>query len=343
MKNFLLVSLALYSISQPFTVQAEPVSIDSGNVIGDPLFHEVTHHLLQSQWDFAKLVSHETNGEVELTILVGKRKDIPVFRMPAMTAEGSLIQACAVPSFFLPKVSELKVFEIPYLFRDKAHAAKYPTSEAAAKFTTRIEEEYGVKVLGHFLVAYHVSIASTDKPIVNPEDFAGRHVNDGFESFGPMWVNIEPARRYDIGFSDAVKGGLHAEEQLDTTIGMLQNAYVQKQYTKFNYSTVAPGFYTFFYTFMINRDIWGGLTEGQQAGVLRAADSVQKTAFANEQSTAIYHQALNAAMGMQLRRQTQAEREAWAAEFSDKVRDGILESSENPQVLEDYINMIKGL
>jgi len=172
---------------------AEPITIQSGNVIGPAGPGNMPHHMLQTQNDFAKLIWLETDGEVDLQILEGKREDIPVFSMPGMTNEGSKIQATAVPSFFLPRVSELQIFEIPYLFRDSAHASKYPTSVVAADFTSMIEDRYQVKVLAHFLVAHHVSITSTDKPIVLPADFSDRHVNDDFASYEPMWSNIKPA------------------------------------------------------------------------------------------------------------------------------------------------------
>jgi TRAP-type C4-dicarboxylate transport system substrate-binding protein len=261
--------------------------------------------------------------------------------MPEMTRDGSLIQACAVPSFFLPMVPGYKIFEIPYLFRDKAHAARYPTSELAKILSAQIEDRYQVKVLGHFLVAYNVGITSTDKPIIDVMDFSGRYVNDGFESFEPMWVNIKPARRYDISFTEAVAGALHKEEALDTSIGMLQNSYTQKQYTKFNNLTIAPSFYTFFYTFMINQDVWNELSESQQNGILRAADAMQVAAIDNESATAIYHAALNNALGVTVHHQSEEERQAWASEFSGKVRDGILEQSEIADQLRNYLRMIE--
>jgi len=325
------------------TSYAEPVVIKSGNVIGSPAPGEMPHHMLQTQHDFAKLVALETNGEIDLQILEGKREDIPVFGMPGMASEGEKIQATAVPSFFLPRVPELNILEIPYLFRDSDHAAKYPSSAIAAEFSAMIEDRYQVKVIGHFLVAHHVGITSTDEAIVMPADFSGRHVNDDFESFAPMWANIKPAARYSIGFADAAAGALHENELLDTSIGMLQNMFVQKQYTKFKFVTIAPSFYTFFYTFMINRNVWDNLSEEQQAGIIRAAEATQISAVDNEQATATYHGALNRSLGVTTHMQTAEERIAWRNEFSDKVRDGILEKSKDSEQLRAYIEAIKNL
>ena len=322
---------------------ADTVVIRSGNVIETPAIGAMPHHILQTQFDFARLISVATDGEVELQILEGKRDDVPVFNMPRMTAEGTVIQACAVPSFFLPAVPGPKIFEIPYLFRDKTHAEKYPTSKLAAVFSAQIEEEYDVKVLGHFLVAHTVSITSTDKPIQMPQDFAGRHVNDDFESFAPMWTNIRPAKRYSIGYTAAAAGGLHAEAELDTAIGMLQNNIGQEQYTKFHYATVAPGFYTFFYTFLINREVWNALTGAQQADIEHAARAAEKLAFVNEEATSVHHVALNESLGVKVHMQSAVERDAWRKEFSDKVRNGILADAKNAGNLREYLNMLEEL
>jgi len=322
---------------------AAPVLIKSGNVIGSPLPGHMPHHMQQTQHDFARLVSLETNGEVAFEILEGKRPDIPIFRMPDMTKDGTVIQASAVPSFFLPRVPELKIFETPYLFRDIAHAKRYPSSELAGHFSSLIEERYQVKVLGHFIVAHNIAITSTDKPMIMPQDFSDRYVNDDFESFAPMWINIKPAKRYSIGYVDAVNGALHDKQQLDTSIGMLQNIFAQKQYSKFKYVTVAPSFYTFFYTFIMNRDVWDNLDDSQQAGIMRAAEAIQISAFENERATAIYHTALNLTLDMNIHLQTQAERDAWEAEFSEKVQHGILEKSDNSAELKAYLEQIRNL
>ena len=119
-------------------------------------------------------------------------------------------------------------------------------------------------------------------------------------------------KRYSIGYTEAAAGALHNEKQLDTAIGMLQNNIAQKQYTKFHYATIAPSFYTFFYTFVINREVWGGLSDAQQTGILRAARAAEKLAFVNEAATANHHAALNKALGViRFTMQTAEERTAW--------------------------------
>ena len=335
--------MATATVACASVAHSQSAEIKSGNVIGSPAVGEMPHHMLLTQQDFANLVNIETSGEIRIDILEGKRDDIPVFAMPEMTKSGDIIQATAVPSFFLPGVPELQAFEIPYLFRDRDHAALFPESAIAAAISAMIESRYDVKVVGHFLVAHTVAITSTDMPIVLPQDFSNRHVNDDFESFAPMWTNIIPAARYQIGYNDAVAGALHNEEQLDTSIGMLQNLYAQKQHTKFKYATIAPGFYTFFYTFIMNQDTWSGLTDDQRDGVLRAARTMQQTAIHYEWSTAIYHTALNASLGIEIHRQTKQERDLWKTEFSRKVRDGIVSKHDDSRAIQEIIAAVENL
>jgi hypothetical protein len=86
-----------------------------------------------------------------------------------------------------------------------------------------------------------------------------------------------------------------------------------------------------------------GLTESQQAGIMRAARAVETSAVENERATAIYHTSLNRSLNMTVHEQTQAERDAWESEFSAKVETGIVEASNDPEVLSHYIKQIRGL
>ncbi len=72
-----------------------------------------------------------------------------------------------------------------------------------------------------------------------------------------------------------------------------------------------------------------------------AARAMQFAAIDNESATAIYHSVLKKALGVTVHDQTEVERQAWAAEFSDKVRDGILESSAQADELRRYLRMIE--
>jgi TRAP-type C4-dicarboxylate transport system substrate-binding protein len=89
--------------------------------------------------------------------------------------------------------------------------------------------------------------------------------------------------------------------------------------------------------------VWGGLSDAQQTGILRAARAAEKLAFVNEAATANHHAALNRALGVRIHMQTAEERTAWMSEFSDKVRDGILRSTDDAADLRSYIRQIEAL
>jgi len=84
---------------------------------------------------------------------------------------------------------------------------------------------------------------------------------------------------------------------------------------------------------LINKTAWGELSLPQQNGLIQAACAAEKLAFTNEHSTALYHRAVNRALGMDIREQTLSERNYWEDKFSSKVRDGIFEDSADPDVL----------
>jgi len=101
--------------------------------------------------------------------------------MPGMTAKGDVIQATSVPSLFMPKVPEMNIQSIPFLFSGDEHVRRFINSEADKWMAKKVEKAYGVKVLGSFHHSNAVSINGTT-PIIDPEDFAGKIHNDFSQS-----------------------------------------------------------------------------------------------------------------------------------------------------------------
>lgn len=85
------------------------------------------------------------------------------------------------------------------------------------------------------------------------------------------------------------------------------------------------------------------MNDAQQDGLLLAVRAAEKLAFVNEEATASYHAALNRALGVNVHLQTNRERDAWKKEFSNRVRDGMLDKSDNPEELRSYIEIIGAL
>ena len=129
---------------------AQPVVIKMGNVFATR-HGAMPGHMTRVQEHLTRVIANNTNGEVVWEVLEGKRPDIPPFIMPSMTAKGDVIQATNVPAFFFPKVPEMMIQSIPFLFTGAEHSRRFSTSEPARWMAEKIEKAYGVKVLGYSL------------------------------------------------------------------------------------------------------------------------------------------------------------------------------------------------
>ncbi len=321
----------------------DPVVVKVRFVHGTTKHGEMPHHLNQALHDLSKLVAYETNGEIELEIVTGRGDGVAESELPGIVSNGEQYQAAVIASLALPEIEGFEIFEIPYLFKDEQQAARYPASELAALFSSSIEERHHVKVLGHFLVSRTAGIAATDKLLKWPYDFTGRHINQGLDAFQPMWADIEPAELYSLPFSKIMRGELNNQTRLDTSIGVFQANHLQRLYTKFKFVTVSPGFYSIFRTLMINSEVWDSFSDSQKTGFQRAVKDAERLAFDYEQATTIYHSALNNAFDVTVHLQTQEERDAWAEEFSGKVRNHIIDHSRDPERVKKHLEIIKDM
>lgn len=321
----------------------EPVVIKMGNVIGDADNGSMPLHTGKIQKLFAIKVNEYTDGQVVWEILGGKRSDIPVFIMPSMTAKGDKIQATSVPSLFMPKVPEIKIQSIPFLFESDEHSRRYMDSDADLWLAAKVEKAYDVKVIGSFHHSNSVSINSTT-PVRNPEDFDGKILNDFSESWAPMWTRIKPKEITYIGYNEAAAGALvDGVVTTEVNIGMLQNNHTQRLYERYKHLTIAPNMYNIYYTILINNDVWNGLTTFQQDGINRAMKDAQASSIAQHLDTMMHAIALNQSEGVEVHFLTSEERKKWKAEFYPKIMQSVVNSSRDPDKTKEMIEKIKTL
>lgn len=115
-----------------FAFAQDTVTITMANVFGDTPEGRMPTHTPRIQQFFAKKVEQYTDGQVKWNILRGKQQGgISVFRSPALTAEGDQIQATNVPAFFLPRVAEMAIQSISFLFDGAEHSRRFMNSEPA--------------------------------------------------------------------------------------------------------------------------------------------------------------------------------------------------------------------
>ncbi len=340
-----ILSLSLYFLFAltNLSVAQTPVIIKMGNVIGDSTAGRMPLHTGQIQKLISKKITEYTNGEVIWEVLDGKRPDIPVFLMPGMTAKGDIIQATNVPSLFMPKVPEMGIQAIPFLFDGDEHSRRFINSEADKWMSEKVEKVYNVKVLGSFHHSNAVSINGTS-PIYEPEDFSEKVLNDFSKSWAPMWVNIKPKELHYIGYAEAAEGKLiEAGSTIEVNIGMLQNNHIQRLHERFKYLTLVPNMYNIYYTILINNDVWDGLTKFQQDGISSAIRDGQEASIALHLDTMMWAMQLIQSEGVDIHFITSAERKKWKDEFYPKIKQSIIEESTNPAKTAAMIKKIENL
>lgn len=338
---FLMLIPPLTGLTQSTAV--EPIVIKMGNVFGNIEPGKMPAHTPRIQELVAKRIDEHTKGQIKWEILRGKAGEVNVFRSPSMVAENDLIQATNVPASFLPKVPEMEIQSIPFLFDSVEHSRRFLTSEPARWMSQKIEETYDVKVLGHFYNAAFVSINGTT-PIREPEDFAGKIMNGFGKSWLPLWTDIKPKEIRYIGFSEAVTGKLvEPDSDFEINIGMIQNNNIQDLHKRFKHTTLAPNFYNIFYTLMINKDIWKSLTDFQRDGIMKAVTEGQQASIAYQIDTTLWALQLNQSEGVQMHIQTSAERARWKAEFYPKMVMAVIDKSNDPGKTREMIKKIEAL
>ncbi len=339
----LLLSSSFLFISNAYA-QQEPVIITMANVFGEVPEGRMPGHTGRIQELIAKRIAEHTNGQVKWNILKGKQPGgVSVFQSPSLTADNNRIQATNVPAFFLPRVPEIMIQSIPFLFEGAEHSRRFITSQPAKWLSKKIEDAYGVKVLGHFHNAAFVSVNGTT-PIREPEDFVNKIINGFDKTWDPMWTDIIPKERRFIGTQEAWTGALvKPDSDFDINLGMIQNNHRQHLHQRFKHTTLVTNFYNIFYTMMINRDVWHSLTDFQRTGIKKAIKEAQNASIAYQLDTTLWALQLNQSEGVEIHIQTADERQRWKAEFYPKMVKAVSDRSSNPSETREMIKQIEAL
>jgi TRAP-type C4-dicarboxylate transport system substrate-binding protein len=332
--TILLITSACTSIA--LVAQADPVVIKMGTVIStrEGVF---PHSMLRAQQHMARQVKEHTNGEVILDVLDGGRQDLSPREMAAMVAEGDVIQAANLNAFFFPKVPELFVQSIPFLFTGDEHARRFPASEPARWMAEKVESAYDVKMLGYLLVASHVAISGVE-PVRDLSDFSGKILN-GSRGMDSMFENVKPLRIEHVGFGAAARGEL-ANSDIDITVGLMQNNYTQQLYKRFKHTTLVHNYYNIYYTPILNKDVWNSLSDSQRQGINLAMRDTENASVSYQHDSTIWAYQLAQSLGVEMHMQTDAERQEWKAEFYPIIKDLAVSKSSDP---EETLAMIKAI
>jgi len=339
LKRLMILLVTTACTSTSIVAQADPVVIRMGTVIStrEGVF---PHSMLRAQEHMARQIKEHTNGEVILEVLDGGRQDLSPREMAAMVAEGDVIQAANLNAFFFPKVPELLIQSIPFLFTGDEHARRFTTSQPAHWMAEKIETAYDVKLLGHLLVASHVAVSGVE-PVKNLSDFSGKILN-GSRGTDSMFDNVKPLRIEHVGFGAAARGEL-ATSDIEITVGLMQNNYTQQLYKRFKHTTLVHNYYNIYYTPILNKDVWEGLSDSQRAGINAAMRDTENASVSYQHDSTIWAYQLAQSLGVQMHMQTNEERQEWKAEFYPIIKELVLSKSSDPEETLAMIQAIEDL
>ncbi|HEY7656241.1 MAG TPA: TRAP transporter substrate-binding protein [Burkholderiales bacterium] len=92
-----------------------------------------------------------------------------------MTEQGILTLTYQSTSYLTDKVPELEFADLPFLFRDLAHARSVMDGALGAYLSRKIEERYAFRVLGYFENGYR-HLTNRLRPVRTPADLAGMRI-----------------------------------------------------------------------------------------------------------------------------------------------------------------------
>lgn len=171
--------------------------------------------------------------------------------------------------------NKLGLFDLPWLFADRAHVQRAMSGPLGAEVKKRLEEKQGFVVLGIYENGFR-HVVNTKRAIVKPEDLTGLKIRvtgskfklDGFSAMGADPVPIaweETFTALQQGVVDGVEAALYGfyEAKLFE---------VTKHLSLVNH-TYSPSF------LIVSRSFWTNLTDAQRATFQRVAGGMSEEAY----------------------------------------------------------------
>jgi TRAP-type transport system periplasmic protein len=173
------------------------------------------------------------------------------------TVDMAVLAAGSVLPLWVP---EFQVIEMPFLFRNRAHAYEVLDGPVGAELNS-LAEKKGMKILGYWEVGFR-NMTDNKRPIVTPKDMEGLKIRvqqskvyiEMMKSLGAIGTPIAFTELY----SALQQGVVDGQENPIATIRSMNYFEVQK-YLSLTFHTYTPG------AVMINPKLWGSLTEEQKA------------------------------------------------------------------------------
>ena len=171
-----------------------------------------TQHIAAKK--FAELVKEKSSGDIKISLF----PDSTLGNAQAMISGvrgGSIDMEMSGSPNFTGLVSNLNIIDIPFIFRDKAHAYRVLDGEIGQGLMKELEDK-GLKGLGFWEVGFR-AVSNSKHPVKTPEDIKGLKIRTNqnpmyikaFELFGanpvPLETKTVDAQEHPIGILYSVK------------------------------------------------------------------------------------------------------------------------------------------
>jgi tripartite ATP-independent transporter DctP family solute receptor len=210
----------------------------------------------------AEAVERNSGGSMKIEVFpdaqLGGERDLA-----EGTKLGTVDMAVSAAGSVLPLwVPEVQLIEMPFIFRDRAHAYKVLDGRVGAELNAMVEKK-GIKVLGYWEVGFR-NLTNSKKSIVVPKDMQGLKIRvqqskvyiEMMKSLGAIGTPIAFTELY----SALQQGVVDGQENPIATIRSMNYFEVQK-YLSLTFHTYTPG------AVMISPKLWNSLT-GEQKSIL---------------------------------------------------------------------------
>jgi len=173
------------------------------------------------------------------------------------TVDMAVLAAGSVIPLWVP---EFQVIEMPFIFRDRAHAYKVLDGPVGAELNSMAEKK-GMKILGYWEVGFR-NMTDNKRPIVTPKDMQGLKIRVQQSKVYIEMMKCLDAIGTPIAFTELYsalqQGVVDGQENPIATIRSMNYFEVQK-YLSLTFHTYTPG------AVMINPKLWSSLTAEQKS------------------------------------------------------------------------------
>lgn len=229
------------------------------------------HPESRSFFEFAKRVKEKTNGRVE----------VQVFNNAQLGNERDMLEGCQLGTLDMTKVissvltgfvPETKLFDMPYLFRDRAHFHKVAMGPVADKFNNELLPKAGFKGLA-MLDAGIRGVYNTKRAITKPEDLKGIKIRVPespviIDTFNTLGASATPLPVGEI-YNALQQGVIDAAENAPVFVETQKHYEIAKFFSETNHFII-PDFW------VISMKTWNKLPPDVQQVIAETAKEIQK-------------------------------------------------------------------